>query len=236
MKLLKLGLLASATLLCGINSFAQTADEIIAKHIEAIGGKDKIAAIKSIHMETSSQIMGNDAPGNVTILNGKGFKSETEFNGSKMIQCYTDKGGWATNPMGGNTPEAMPDQQYKAGKAQLQVGGELFDYAAKGSKVELQGKDGNLYKIKLTTKDSTESTYFIDAATYYITKLTRTGEVMGQQVEIAISFSDYKKTDYGYTIPYSTQLDFGSMFSMTMATKKVEINPPVDPKIFEMPK
>jgi len=66
--------------------------------------------------------------------------------------------------------------------------------------------------------------------------LTRTGEVMGQQVEIAITFSDYKKTDYGYTIPYSTQLDFGSMFSMTMATKKVEINPPVDPKIFEMPK
>src|SRR5690349_522 len=106
MRLLKLSWFASATLLSGLYSFAQTADEIIAKHIEAIGGKDKIAAIKSLHMETSSQIMGSDAPGNVTILNGKGFKSETEFNGSKMIQCYTDQGGWATNPMGGNTPEA----------------------------------------------------------------------------------------------------------------------------------
>jgi len=59
---------------------------------------------------------------------------------------------------------------------------------------------------------------------------------MGQQVEITISFSDYKKTDYGYTMPWTTQLDFGSMFSMAINTKKVDINPPVDPKIFDMPK
>ena len=59
---------------------------------------------------------------------------------------------------------------------------------------------------------------------------------MGQQVEITISYSDYKKTDYGFAIPYTTQLDFGSMFSMAIATKKVEINTPVDPKIFDMPK
>ena len=130
----------------------------------------------------------------------------------------------------------MPEKQYKAGKAQLQVGGELFDYAAKGSKVELLGKDSSLYKIKLTTKDSSETIYYIDPSTYYVTKMTKSGEVMGQQVEITISYSDFKKTDYGFTIPYTTQLDFGSMFSMAISTKKVEINPPVDPKIFEMPK
>ncbi|MGC4035782.1 MAG: hypothetical protein QM764_07460 [Chitinophagaceae bacterium] len=235
MKFLKLGLLATAVF-TGIVSFAQTAEEIVAKHIDAIGGKDKIAGIKSIYMETSSQIMGNDAPGTATILNGKGFKSETEFNGSKMIQAYNETGGWSTNPMGGGAPEKMPDEQYKAGKSQMQIGGELVDYAAKGSKVELAGKDGNLLKIKLTNKDNSETTYFIDPATYYITKLVKSGEVMGQQVDITMSFSDYKKTDYGYVLAYSTQMEFGSMFSMTMAIKKVEINKDVDPKIFEMPK
>jgi hypothetical protein len=153
-----------------------------------------------------------------------------------MLQVYTDKGGWATNPMSGNTPELMPEEQYMSGKAQIHVGGELFDYAAKGSKAELLGKDGNLYKIKLTTKDAQVSTYYIDAATYLITKVVKTGVIMAQQVEVVTSYNDYKKTDYGFMVPYTTQLDFGAMFSLTTAVKKVEINKPVDPKIFEMPK
>lgn len=235
MNLFKKSLFAFA-LLCSTVSFAQTADEIIGKYIDAMGGKDKIGSIKSIYMETSSQVMGNEAPGTTTILNGVGLKTEMEFNGSKVVQCLTDKGGWATNPMSGNTPEAMPEEQYKASKGQLQVGGELFDYAAKGSKVELQGKDGNLFKIKLTSKDSTESTYYIDPSTYLISKMTKSGVVMGQQVEIVSTFSDYKKTDYGYTIPYTTQVDLGSMFSITSTVNKIEFNKPVDPKIFEMPK
>lgn len=37
-------------------------------------------------------------------------------------------------------------------------------------------------------------------------------------------------------VPYTTQLDFGTMFSLTTTVKKVEINKPVDPKIFEMSK
>ena len=237
MKLLRISLLASVTLLSGILSFAQTADEIIAKYIDAIGGKDKISSIKSLYTETSSQIMGNEAPGTMTVLNGKGMIVETDFNGSKIIQCFTDKGGWATNPMAGmSTPQAMPEEQYKAGKAQLDIGGELFNYATKGSKVTLVGKEGNLYNIKLIAKDSSVTNYFIDPATYYVSKMVKSGVIMDQQVEVTTTYSDYKKTDYGYTIPFTFQLEFGTMFSLTSTIKKIEINKEIDPKIFEMPK
>lgn len=237
MKLVRTGLLAAATLLTGVFTFAQTADEIIAKHIDAIGGKDKISQIKSIYMESTAQIMGNDAPVVTTILNGKGFKSETEFNGSKIIQALNDKSGWVINPMaGGTSATALPDEQYKVAKEQIYVGGELINYSTNGGKAELLGKEGDLYKIKITAKDNSTTTYYIDPATYYLKKQVKQGDMMGQPVEITVSFSDYQKTDFGYVIPHKIDTDMGGNFSFSATVNKVEINKEIDPKIFEMPK
>ena len=41
---------------------AQTVDEILSKHIDAIGGKEKISQVKSIYTEISMEVMGNSAP------------------------------------------------------------------------------------------------------------------------------------------------------------------------------
>ena len=227
-------LLATASL-TAFSLQAQTADEIVNKHIEAIGGKDKIKQIQSLYMEGSLQIMGNESPTKVYLVTGKGYKTESEFNGQKIVQCITDKDGWAISPMGGGSAVAMPDEQYKSAKEQLDPGGALFDYAAKGSKVELLGKEGNAYKLKLTSKDKEETTYFIDAASYYLTKMIKKGNMMGQDIEITIQFSDYKKTDFGYSIPFTISTDMGQ-FQFSTAITKAEVNKTIDPAIFVMPK
>src|SRR3954463_12009317 len=71
-----------------------TADQIVAKHIEAIGGKAAISQVKSLTIESSTSVMGNDAPTVTTVVDGVGYKNETDFNGTKIVQCYNDKGGW----------------------------------------------------------------------------------------------------------------------------------------------
>ena len=236
MKFPKLFLIASAIMLSAVYSFGQTADEIISKSIDAVGGKERISKIKSIYTESTVQIMGNDTPVSTTILNGKGFKSETEFNGSKIVQAINEKGGWMINPMaGGTTAQALSDDQYKASKDQIYVGGELFNYAANDGKAELLGKDGDLYKINITAKDNSTSTYFIDDNTYLLAKVVKEGDMMGQEVKITISFSDYQTTDFGYVIAHKINTDMGGNYSFSATVNKVEINKEIDPEIFDMP-
>jgi hypothetical protein len=214
-----------------------TADEVVAKYVDAIGGKEAIGKVKSISMDTSVQVMGNDAPGTTVVVDGVGYKNETTFNDSKIVQVYTAKGGWQVNPMAGITdPTPLPDDQYISGKEQIYVGGSLYDYAAKGSKIELLGKDADTYKIKLTTKDNQETTYVIDAATFLLRSTVRKGKMQDQDVDITSNYSDYKKTDTGYLVPSTIGVDFGGQFQLTISVTKVVVNPTIDPAIFDMPK
>ena len=245
------GILAVAALACAVPFNAQTApstpaqatteaapsaDEIVSKYVAAIGGKSAISQVKSIYTESSVQVMGNDSPSITTLVDGVGYKSEVDINGTKIVTCFTDKGGWNVNPMAGqNDPTPMPDDVYNAGKGQIYVGGPLYDYAAKGGKVEFMGKDGNAYRIKLTSKEGVDSMYLIDGTTYLVTSVQSKAKMQDQEVDVTTKLSDYRKTDVGYLIPYAIDVDLGQ-FSLSIAVKKVELNKTVDPAIFAMPK
>lgn len=233
------GMIVFSALAASLTLSAQTADEIVGKYLAAIGGKEAISQVKSISMESSVQVMGNDAPSTTVFLDGVGYKTETDFNGSKIVQCYTAKGGWTVNAMAGAPePVSMPEDEYNLGKDQIYIGGALDDYAAKGSKLELldKDKDSAAYRLKLTNKENVEAVYVIDGTTYLVKSVTRKGKMQGQDVDVNTSFSDYRKTDLGYLLPYAMDVDFGGQFSLSIAVKKVELNKTVDPAIFDMPK
>src|ERR1700744_2234738 len=205
---------------------AQTADEIVNKYIDAIGGRTVISGVKSLIVESTVLVMGQEAPSTTYILAGKGFRTETDFSGQKMVQSVNPTGGWVIMPPSG-TATAIPADQAKASQSQMEIGGPLVDAAAKGIKVELIGKDSADYKLKMAGGPAT-ITFFINTKTYLIDKLVSSSP----QGETTVSFSDYRKTDFGYTVAYAQALDLPQL-SLNITNKKVTVNAPIDPAIFD---
>ena len=213
---------------------AQTVDDIINKNIEAIGGREVLAKITSATFQGSVSFNGGYLTYTVIIVNGKGYKSILRLPGWDVIQCITDTGGWTINPMNGQTSaQAIPADQLKPMKALLYIGGPLVDYKDKGYSAELAGKEDvegeSQYRVHLFDNEGYDVMYYINPQTYLVSKTVAKAKVAGRDVTSPSDFSDYRKTDIGYTMAYTT------MSGLTITYTAVEFNKDVDPKTFEMP-
>ncbi len=238
-------LFSALMMICAGTAMSQTVDEVIGKYVDAIGGKEKLASLQSLYMETVSVMQnGNEMTAKMWKVNNKLVRREMNFGMGSMTSVITEKEGWNSNPRNGNkfepvTPEALAMQQ-----AEMDCAGPLVDYKAKGHTAELLGKEAvegtECYKVKLSLKSGRDLTYYIDTKNYYIIRMkTKAGGMGGQRpgggggnpdAELIIDYSDYRKTPEGYVFPYATtRVGMGSATNV----EKIEVNKPVDPKLYK---
>ena len=211
---------------------AQTADEVIAKYITEIGGADKWSKVQSIKIEGQIEVQGIQIPFTMQGLQMKGMRVDAEFQGNKIIDITTPTKGWAQNPLSGKaTLGPISEDELKQKLDDLDIQDPFVDYKAKGSVIESLGKDeedGNEYfKIKMTTKNGNEKTYFFDTKTNLIYKIESIVKQQGQEMKSEQKLLDYQTTEYGIKFPFKQ--DQGQMM---MVTKKITINPTIDATIF----
>lgn len=231
-KFLFQSLMMSALFLAGYSIKAQTADEVIDKYITAIGGKEKWKQIKSMKVDGQIEVQGLVIPFTVQAVNNQGARMDAEFQGNKFIDITTPTAGWSQNPMAGKTTlQPLSADELKVKIDDLDIQGAFIDYKEKGNTVEALGKDeedGNEYfKIKLTTKNQNETTYFFDLKTNLVYKQETMAKQQGQDVKVTIKNYDYQDTDFGVKVPFKMDQN-----GMIMVTKKVTTNPAVDEKLF----
>ena len=225
-------LLVAAFMSSSFTGTTQTADEIIDKYITAIGGKENWKKINSLKMEGNIQVQGLEIPFTMQAVNGKGLRTDGEFQGNFFIDIITPTKGWSQNPMAGKaTLQPLSDDELKDRVDALDLQGAFVDYKEKGSVVEFLGKDeedGNDYfKVKLTTKNKNETTYFFDTKTYLVYKQESISKQQGQEMKMVVKTLDYQTIDGGVKMPFKT--DQGQM---VLAAKKFIVNGAIDDKIF----
>lgn len=227
---------ALATLTFAVAAYtvqAQTADEIVSKHVTAIGGADAWKKVNSVVTEGKLTVQGAEVNVTATVLNGKGSRQDIAVMGMNGYQIMTPTAGWSFMPFQGQQkPEPVTEEQVKEAADQLDAQGALVDYKAKGHAVEYLGKDDvegtECYKLKLTHKSGKTETIFVDPASYYIVKSISKQKANGQEMDVTTTLSNYKKLPEGIVVPMTVGLPFGEM-NIT----KVEVNKPVDEAIFK---
>src|SRR5258708_17310483 len=77
----------------------QSVNEIIDQYITARGGKDKLTSIKSLYLEGTRQMNGNEVDVKVTKVDGKLSRVDFEVGGNTGYTIVTTDKGWSYIPM-----------------------------------------------------------------------------------------------------------------------------------------
>jgi hypothetical protein len=233
-------------MLMGMIARSQTADDIINKYIEATGGHDKWARVTSIkYTGTYNMGPGMEAP-LTRLLTSKptmAFYSDFSWQGMTAKSAMRADSGWRYMPFSGKREtDPMSPNEIRSYKLDADPQGLLFNYKEKGYTVEYLGADdmdgSDVYKLRLTNKDGDMVYYYIDMETYFILKTEQRIRFKDKEEKSYTVYSDFRKTDYGITLPFSSQQvdEKGGEQGGPVNYTKIEVNTPVDASIFDKSK
>ena len=221
--------------------FSQDADEIVNKYVNAIGGLDKIQAIKTIKLTGKVTANSMDIPFSQICKRPQMVLMESTIQGMTMKQAFDGTQGWMINPfMGKKDPDVMSKDAEKAIKRNADFEGQLINYKDKGSKIELIGKEdlegSQVYNIKLTDKDNDLTNFYIDADSYLLVKQNDKIKVDTKEITAESILSNYKQVN-GVLFPYSIESKSpdNPMGNAKIVVDSIEVNMTVDDSIFKMP-
>jgi outer membrane lipoprotein-sorting protein len=222
-------------------SHAQSADEIVDRYIQAIGGKAKVAAIQSVRA-TVRFTGGGGFEADVVDEAKRPGKVRHDFmlQGFTATTAYDGKNGWRINPFGGKKDaEALGEDQLKQIVEQSDIEGPLVDYVSKGNKVEFVGREeyegSDVYKLKVTLANGTVKHYFLDVDYYIPIKIETKQIIRGAEVEFETVLGDYKQAG-GVFFPFSVESGRkGDQNRSVVTYKTIEVNAPIDDARFAIP-
>ena len=214
----------------------QTVDDIISKHLGAMGGRQKIITLNSAFMTGTFTAMGATAPINITTTKKHmiGSRIDIDADGVNNYQVITPNNGWIFTPIQGDKePRLLADDQVKVLQVQLDLHGPFINYNEKGIKIEMAGKDsvdGALcYKLKVTSPNTNAMIYFINSQSDLIVKTSTKMFQFGKLEDVETTYSDYKQNDDGYWFAYTNAGPRGTTHHI-----KITTNATVDVNIFKV--
>lgn len=236
-----LRLFSTISLLVAIATLnAQDLDKILADHFKA-AGQEKTAKVETniIKGKTIVSSMGMEMPFTLIQARPDKIRIESSFQDSKMIQTFNGETGWTVAPMLGIVePAEITGNDLQMLKTQADMDGALWDYEAKGNKIEVLEEevvnDSPAYHLKITTSDGDVSHNFIDKKSNLLVKITMVQAIGGSESEVENLLSDYKMIK-GMAVPHTITTKMNGQTLTQVIIESVEFNKKVDQNLFGKP-
>jgi len=238
-----------------------TAEQVIEKNVAARGGLQAWRAVKALSMSGKMDAGGNESPTRLAATPGvptsgvelpkrpaeqaqlpfrlelkreRKSRLELDFRGETAVQVYDGTNGWKLRPfLNRHEVEPFTADEMKVVAMQSDLDGPLVDYAAKGTKVALEGSEkveGNdTYRLKLTFKSGQAQHVWVDANTFLETKIEGSPRRLdGKDHTVEVYYRDYRSVS-GLKIPYVMETKVqGVRQSEKIVIEKLTVNPRVE--------
>lgn len=222
-----------------------TVNEIIARHIEARGGLDRILTITTLRQRGRVK-MGQEGNAWVTLYGERKrpelLRIEFSINGACGVEGWDGERAWEHNPW-----KNMAQAEYVTGLPAealhrgAEFDGPLVGYREKGHTIQFLGKEklegSELYHLEVTRNDSNVIHYYLDARSLLVIRTASVRPVHGSNpTETRTLYEDYREVA-GVLFPFrSLELARDGEHTELFVWDSIEANVPIDDSRFELPR
>ncbi len=213
---------------------------LIAKVVDAVGGGAKVQSVKALRTTAIRTVktpqgdmeMKTDS---TVVLPDKAQQIMTTPMGEMTLvltpaAAFMNAGGQVRDLPSSQKPEAMNSMKRSIISIAQHASDPKYAFAVVGDQ---KIGDTNAAILDISA-DGTDLKWFVDPQTGHVLRATYSSVTPQGPAQVSTEYSDWKTTD-GLTLPTAqTSTRNGELFS-TEKIDSIQINPPVDPKLFEKP-
>jgi hypothetical protein len=212
---------------------AQSIEEIVKKHVDAMGGKEKLNSLNSIIMEGTFRLEGFELPLKGYVKNNEAQRYNVMLMKTPGFIIITSQTGWQYFPFQGmKEPQVLKEDELNTFTPYMDLRGALFDFQSKQNQLNLEGiellDETPCYKINVKLKSGQQMITYLDTASFYILKTSTKLINNGKEQTWDSLYGNYQRTDEGFVFPFALTLGPGQAF-----VNKIIVNPILKPEIFD---
>lgn len=215
-----------------------SAEEVIARHVEAIGGREAIESRTSLHFTGAVEIVGQGLVGEMEVYSAAPNKMLNSVSfadvGVETRSGYDGEVGWSVDTMmgerllqGGELQQLIDESDFYADLHNP----DRFETMETVDLVQFDGRPA--HKVRLVHRSGREVFEYFDLESGRMSGVEGEQETLMGTLNVVTYLREYQDFD-GIMLPVSMLQEMGPGQSIQVTVRTVEYNS-VDPAVFELP-